>query len=77
MRVLIAPISAAYASTTTLAAITGVKLPNHAAEDSADLLPVLLGKDGLMIMPVKSSGAPANLASREIFRLLIWVTMPE
>lgn len=30
----------------TFAAITGAKLPNDAAEDSADLLPVLLGKDG-------------------------------
>jgi arylsulfatase A len=29
----------------TCAAITGAKLPNNAAEDSVDLLPVLLGKD--------------------------------
>jgi arylsulfatase A-like enzyme len=30
----------------TCAAITGAELPNDAAEDSVDLLPVLLGKDG-------------------------------
>jgi arylsulfatase A len=30
----------------TFATITGAKLPNDAAEDSVDLLPVLLGKDG-------------------------------
>jgi arylsulfatase A-like enzyme len=30
----------------TCAAITGAKLPDDAAEDSVDLLPVLLGKDG-------------------------------
>jgi arylsulfatase A-like enzyme len=30
----------------TFAAITGAKLPDDAAEDSVDLLPVLLGKDG-------------------------------
>jgi len=30
----------------TCAAITGAKLPDNAAEDSVDLLPVLLGKDG-------------------------------